>query len=159
MFRPVTMIVISVGIVVLMLAPQVRPWVEQRSRINALRAEVAENHRDVQAMEAERRRWRDPAYVETQARARLHFVFPGETGYVVLDDRPGAESDAGGSGSVDTAPTGENGARDPGGDRPWYDDLWRSMTAAGEEGTGNQESGAATGSAKGSATTSPAGQP
>ena len=38
---------------------------------------------DLQAAEA---RWDDPAYVEAQARARLHFVRPGEVGYVVLTE-------------------------------------------------------------------------
>ena len=30
-------------------------------------------------------RWEDPAYVEAQARERLHYVMPGETSYVVLE--------------------------------------------------------------------------
>ena len=37
-----------------------------------------------------RRAGSDPAYVEQQARQRLHFVMPGETSYIVLDAKPTA---------------------------------------------------------------------
>ena len=37
-------------------------------------------------MEEQRERWKDPAYVETQARERLMFVYPGDITYLVIDD-------------------------------------------------------------------------
>ena len=33
--------------------------------------------------------WNDPEYVAGQARARLHFVFPGERQYIVLNEDSG----------------------------------------------------------------------
>ena len=38
----------------------------------------------MQNAEAELARWRDPAYVKSQARDRLHFVLPGERQYIVV---------------------------------------------------------------------------
>jgi hypothetical protein len=35
---------------------------------------------------AELAQWDDPEYVASQARARLHFVFPGERQYIVVGD-------------------------------------------------------------------------
>ncbi len=61
-------------------------------------------------------KWRDPAYVEAQARARLHFVRPGETAYVVI--------------SPDSAPA----AVTPRVAEPvrvaWFDSLWQSVEGA-----------------------------
>ena len=36
----------------------------------------------VAGLEQELADWEDPAFVIAQARSRLHFVFPGEVGYV-----------------------------------------------------------------------------
>jgi hypothetical protein len=33
---------------------------------------------------AELAKWNDPEYVASQARARLHFVFPGERQYIII---------------------------------------------------------------------------
>jgi hypothetical protein len=33
---------------------------------------------------AELAKWNDPDYVASQARARLHFVFPGERQYIII---------------------------------------------------------------------------
>ncbi|NLT57007.1 MAG: septum formation initiator family protein [Actinomycetales bacterium] len=119
-----TIVAGTLVIVVLMLAPSVRPWLEQRSRISALRETVEEDRRQVEALEAEQRRWKDPEYVKTQARARLRFVFPGETGYVVLDDLPRS-----------TAPVDPSqvAGRVASTHRPWYADLWRSVEIAGRD--------------------------
>ena len=49
---------------------------------------MAGQQQDVAALKAEQERWRDPAYVEQQARQRLKFVMPGERSYTVLDAKP-----------------------------------------------------------------------
>ena len=46
----------------------------------------------VDEIDAERAKWKDPVYVRAQARDRLFYVYPGETAYVVIDDRGPAES-------------------------------------------------------------------
>lgn len=61
-----------------------RAWVEQRSELADLRADVTQRELHVADLQAESDRWDDPAYAATQARARLEYVVPGETRYAVL---------------------------------------------------------------------------
>jgi hypothetical protein len=82
---------------------------------------VASQQQDVAALEAERDRWRDPAYVEQQARQRLKFVKPGERSYTVLDTEPEP-----GTGRQDPVPVG-SAPDDP---LPWYQTVWESTRTA-----------------------------
>jgi hypothetical protein len=56
--------------------------------------------------------------LQALARARLNYVFPGETGYVVLDKETSTE--------VATV----SGALVPNDDSPWYTKLWKSTKLA-----------------------------
>jgi hypothetical protein len=67
-------------------ASSLRAHLEQRSHINALEADIAASEQTIEELQREKRRWRDPAYVEAQARARFAFGYPGEIGYHVLDE-------------------------------------------------------------------------
>ena len=107
-----------------LLVPTVRAYLGQRSEINSLRDQVAAQQRSVAGLQAEKRRWQDPAYVEQQARARLKFVKPGETSYTVIDATP-KEADV----PVLHAATGVPD------DLPWYGTVWSSMGAADAPGT------------------------
>lgn len=83
--------VIMLGLVVLaafVLVPTLGTYLEQRQRIAALEQAVAVTEAEVQALEAERDRWQDPAYITTQARERLYYVRPGEVVYLVDNDLP-----------------------------------------------------------------------
>jgi cell division protein FtsB len=103
---------------VMTLAFPVREFVQQRAQLASLQALVDRQQASVTSLQAQRDRWQDPAYVEAQARARLHFVFPGETGYVVLS--PG-----------DVARARDPQLRQPElPATPWYDTLWHSVEAA-----------------------------
>jgi len=67
----------------------VKEYLRQHSELTRLRSLTAATQARVDALEEQKQRWADPAYVQAQARERLHFVLPGETGYVVLQpDRP-----------------------------------------------------------------------
>lgn len=68
------------------LAPPLQQYFEQRAQINAVRADIAATRDRIDEARAELQRWRDPAYVKAQARARLHYVLPGETQYIVVDE-------------------------------------------------------------------------
>jgi cell division protein FtsB len=69
----------------------VKEYLRQHSELGRLRAETAATQARVDTLQALRMRWADPAYVQAQARERLHFVLPGETAYVVLQpDHPAA---------------------------------------------------------------------
>ncbi|MEQ4203808.1 septum formation initiator family protein [Actinopolymorpha sp. B17G11] len=101
-------------------ASSLRAWSEQQSRLTELRAEAAERRERVAELEGELERWRDPAYVEAQARERFGWVMPGEIGYVVV-------------GADERAPADQSGTKPSGDDeRPaWWSALWGSVERAG----------------------------
>ncbi|HWI32556.1 MAG TPA: septum formation initiator family protein [Microbacterium sp.] len=81
--------VIMLGLVVLaafVLVPTLGTYLDQRQRIDALEQAVVASREEVAALEAESERWRDPAYITTQARERLYYVRPGEVAYLVDND-------------------------------------------------------------------------
>lgn len=71
---------------VLILSPGVSTLIDQRRQIAELEASVKQYSQAVDEIDAERDRWKDPAYVRAQARDRLFFVMPGETQLSVIDD-------------------------------------------------------------------------
>jgi hypothetical protein len=103
-------------VLVVLLAPTLRSYFAQRGEIGALERQVAQGEERVAALEAERERWRDPAYVEQQARERLKFVRPGEVSYTVLG---GEELD---EQQIATGAVPET--------RPWYDRMVASIGQA-----------------------------
>ncbi|MGY3202158.1 FtsB family cell division protein [Streptomyces sp. TE5632] len=90
------------------LAYPMRQYVSQRAEIADLQQEQDEARRRVEQLRDLKARWQDDAYAEQRARERLHYVMPGETGYIVID--PG---------------TAEKSRTDLGAaDRPWYANVW-----------------------------------
>jgi len=71
---------------VVILAPSLRILAEQQQEIAQLRAELEQTQQEVFDLEEQRERWKDPSFVETQARERLMFVYPGDITYLVIDD-------------------------------------------------------------------------
>nr|WP_272955996.1 septum formation initiator family protein [Actinopolymorpha rutila] len=115
-----------IAALVISYASSLRAWVEQRSQISALRTEEAQRTDRVASLEKELRRWHDPAYVEAQARERLRWVKPGETGYVVVGE----------DGSVAKAPAVAGGATVSSGPRQaWWSSLWGSVERSGVQPT------------------------
>ena len=102
------------------LAYPLREYLAQRGDIAGYQDKVAEQQARVAELRRQHARWSDQAYVEAQARERLHYVMPGETSYVVLeaDDTPAPD------GAVEPATAAA--ARSP-----WFTDLWRSVEVAG----------------------------
>lgn len=83
--------VIMMGLVVLaafVLVPTIGTYIGQRQQIAALESAVQVSRDEVAELEAQRDRWKDPAYITTQARERLYYVRPGEVVYLVDDDIP-----------------------------------------------------------------------
>ncbi|MFC4140488.1 MULTISPECIES: septum formation initiator family protein [unclassified Microbacterium] len=68
------------------LVPSLGTYLDQRQRIAAVEASVQVTKEDIAALELERERWNDPAYISTQARERLYYVKPGEVPYLVDND-------------------------------------------------------------------------
>jgi cell division protein FtsB len=117
---------VMMGILVLaviVLAPSVRTYAEQRQQIDELRATVAEQEADVDNLKDERERWNDRTFVTTQARDRLSYVMPGDVSFLVLNDT-GATVD----GSADTAAV-STAIQDT--EVDWVDSMFRSVMTAG----------------------------
>ena len=68
------------------LAPPLQQFFEQRAQINAVRADIETTRERIDQARTDLQRWQDPAFVRSQARARLHYVLPGETQYIVVDE-------------------------------------------------------------------------
>jgi hypothetical protein len=108
-----------VGLILMVtLAVPVRSWFAQRAQIAGLRADVEAAQDRVSGLQVEKQRWADPAFVAAEARRRLHFVLPGEVGYVTL-----------GSGEAASQAAAEAGTAGP-----WYSDLWGALQQADDNG-------------------------
>ncbi|WEO76211.1 septum formation initiator family protein [Cryobacterium sp. SO2] len=117
---------VMMGILVLavvVLAPSVRTYAEQRQQIDELRASVAAQEAVVDDLKDERERWNDRTFVTTQARDRLSYVMPGDISFLVLNDT-GASVDA----DADTT-TVSTAIQDT--DVDWVDSIFRSVMTAG----------------------------
>ncbi|KUN21483.1 acyl-phosphate glycerol 3-phosphate acyltransferase [Streptomyces antibioticus] len=90
------------------LAYPIRQYVSQRAEIADLQREQDQARQRVEQLRDLKARWQDDAYAEQQIRQRLHYVMPGETGFVVVD--PGAAQQS----------RADLGAAD----RPWYSNVW-----------------------------------
>ncbi len=106
-------------------------YVREQSNTAALHRDVAAAAQEKDRLSATLQRWDDPAFVAAQARARLHYVLPGETGYVVLDLPEEPEGDQPLVTSVDAATRDEGGGRPTADADAWYGRLWDSVEAAG----------------------------
>jgi cell division protein FtsB len=84
-FSVIMMGVLVLGVVVL--APTIASFAEQRRQIAELRAAVSAQEAGVQQLRDQRERWNDETFIITQARDRLYYVLPGEVSYLVIDDR------------------------------------------------------------------------
>ena len=101
------------------LAPPLQHYFAQRAQINSLRAQVNDSNNALGRAREELAKWNDPEYVASQARERLHFVFPGERQYIVLDV-PRTDSKA-------DAPAAPISTQIPNG-LPWYGRLIASIS-------------------------------
>jgi type II secretory pathway pseudopilin PulG len=106
--------------VALALALPFKVWVAQRGQISDLQAQTRAAQQRIMQLRADEQRWQDPDFVRQQARQRLHYVMPGETAYVVLDDRNAKRAHARHRTPRTVQLTG-----------PWYSRLWQSVQVAG----------------------------
>jgi len=78
-------LVLVVAALMMSYGSSLRAYLDQRSQIQSLHESIAASRTHIAAMQREKERWKDNAYVISQARARFAFGFPGEIGYRVLD--------------------------------------------------------------------------
>lgn len=81
---------IVVCALVLSLAYPIKEYLGQRSEIAALEQTRRETQDRVEALQFRQEQLQDPAYVEQQARQRLHYAMPGDRVFVVVDDQAGS---------------------------------------------------------------------
>jgi cell division protein FtsB len=112
-------------LIALTVAPPMQRYFSQRAQISAVEAQINVSKERLKNAEAELARWRDPAYVKSQARNRLHFVLPGERQYIVVGANSKSESTADAQNSVaDQLPDYA----------PWYEKLISSIQAVATSG-------------------------
>jgi cell division protein FtsB len=80
-------------VVAITLAPPIQNYFTQRAQINALKTQISDNQALLEKAAKELAQWEDPEFVASQARARLHFVFPGERQYIVVGNEEIENSD------------------------------------------------------------------
>ena len=105
------------------LAPPLHSFFAQRAQIDAYKAQLASSQATLQEAEKELTQWSDPNYVASQARIRLHYVFPGEREYVVLTNTSPT--------AAKTVPVAPIEGVAPGG-TPWYSRLITTITSTGQ---------------------------
>jgi cell division protein FtsB len=119
--RAIALVVVLL-ILVISYASSLRVYFAQSQEIAASKAEIAERQQRIAELQAERARWDNPVYVQTEARDRLGWVVPGEVGYRVVDadGKPlggGQEID---NGTVSAPVTST----------AWWTKLWNSVEKA-----------------------------
>ena len=104
--------------VMLTLAVPLRALIQERREIKILEQQVVAKQITIDDLNDRKARLADPAYLQALARERLNYVFPGEIGFVVLDEE------------TNTAITSVSGALVPNNDAAWYTKLWTSTKLA-----------------------------
>jgi cell division protein FtsB len=117
---------IALSVVLLILtisyATSLRIYFSQAHEISATKAEIAERQQRILRLQGDLARWDDEGYVRSQARERLGWVVPGETGFTVVDSegRP-----LGGGAEINAESASDEPAQDT-----WWSKLWGSVEAA-----------------------------
>jgi cell division protein FtsB len=116
-------LVVVVLVLTISYATSLRIYFSQAHEIATTKAEIAQSQASIDDLQGQISRWNDPAYVAAQARERLGWLVPGETGYTVVgaDGKP-----LGGGLTLDSSNTAEP-------EQPqamWWDRMWGSVKAA-----------------------------
>lgn len=116
-------LVLVLAVLTVSYASSLRAYLQQRSHIGDLKAQIAEREASINDLEREKRRWDDPAYVKAQARARFGYLMPGEAGFEVIgaDGKP-LEAQASLNDPDDVIKTVPEA---------WWTSAWESMELAG----------------------------
>jgi cell division protein FtsB len=103
-------------------ATSLRIYFQQARQIASARTEITTRQQRISELQGELARWNDVEYVKTQARDRLGWVVPGETGFRVIgpDGRP-----LGGGAEIGSGTLPQEASTDA-----WWSRLWGSVEAA-----------------------------
>ena len=78
--------VIIAGAALVNLVQPIQIWFEQQLQIADLHTEVSAAKASLVEAQSDLARWKDRAYIETQARQRLMYVYPGDISYLIVND-------------------------------------------------------------------------
>jgi hypothetical protein len=117
-------LVLVVAVLVVSYASSMRAYLDQQSHLDQLRESIASSQANIDQLQREKRRWKDPAYLEAEAHRRLGWVMPGEVGYQVIgvDGEPL---------SADDDSLSDPDAVDDVDEPEWWQTAWGTMEAAG----------------------------
>lgn len=121
--RRALVVISMVVLLALSYANSLRIYIGQQNDLAVAQEQIRERSERISRLQDELSRWNDPAYVKAQARERLGWVVPGETGFRVL----GPDGKPLGGGVVI-----ESEQKLPPGEHPemWFDRLWASVQTA-----------------------------
>jgi len=116
-------LVAVVVVLIISYASSLRVYFNQQSQLATARVQIAADQQNIGDLHDELARWKDPAYVQAQARARLGWVVPGEIGFQVIgtDGKPLSPA-----ANIDAAAP----ASAPQQQQQWWDRLLGSAAAA-----------------------------
>jgi cell division protein FtsB len=111
--------------IALSLAYPVREYIAQRRQIDQLQAQREHLTVHLRQLRQQQKRLHQPAYIERQARDRLHMCFPHEKCYVIIE--PAQKNRQATASRTDGA--------------PWYARLWTSVQQANRQPQSRPEAG------------------
>lgn len=114
-----TLLAAVISLLALALAYPLRLYLQQQEEIAELSAQNAEQQRRLEELRRTAARYDDPAWVEDEARRRLHYLRPGEQTYLMPTDVTPSAPPSAGTGAA----TGRSA---------WYGRLWSQLTEAAE---------------------------
>jgi cell division protein FtsB len=119
-------LVLAVASVIVAVAVPLKIWVGQRSNVASLTAQTRQTERDLARLNAQDKKWQNPAYVQSQARTRLHYVLPGKPSHIVLAKSAHAVKAA--------AAKADAAKQESAASAPWFSEFWASDKGAGKPG-------------------------
>lgn len=102
-------------------ASSLRIYFAQSAQIATTKQRISASQERIAELQTDLAQWEDPEYVRTQARARLGWVMPGETGFRVVG--PDGQPLGGGA---EIAPAQQPAVPQD----AWWDKMWGSVEAA-----------------------------
>jgi cell division protein FtsB len=118
-------LVLVLSVLMISYASSLKAYFQQHSQIQELKSQIASSESSIAALQSEKARWKDPAYVREQARARFGYLMPGQTSYVVIgaDGKPLAAQ------ATLTDPRTTTAGQTP---TAWWTTEWKSVQLAGD---------------------------
>ncbi len=116
-------LILVVVVLALMYVSSIKVYFNQQADIAKHDASIRQHEQNIASLQDQIARWQDPSYVKIQARERLGWLMPGETGYKVVTSDGTVLGPSVRIGTTSTLPQGEHPAT-------WWERLANSMAVA-----------------------------